>query len=119
MRNLLRLTALSALVVFATGCAGAAWSAPVRPPRGLLYTHYKAPITAEFNETSVAASRTGIASTLYVRDPIITGQGFAWDDASVQTAANQAGITKIHYVDYEMLEVLTVFGQFTVTVHGE
>jgi hypothetical protein len=119
MSKLLRLSALSALIVLAAGCAGVTWKAPVIPPRGVLFTQYKAPMTAEFNETDVSGLRSGSTSTLYVRDPFVTGQGFAWEDASIQSAAKKAGITKIHYADYEMLEVLTIFGRFTVTVHGE
>ncbi len=105
-------------VAFSSGCASVNWSAPVQPPRGLLYTHYRAPLTAEIAGVPTGG-KTGTASTLYVRDILVTGQGLAWDDASIEKAAREAGIKTVHYADYEILEVLGIFGEFTVRVHGE
>lgn len=113
------ITLVVALGVALWSCAGCmTWQAPVQPPRGLLITVYSAPLTTDFAQTPVGG-KTGKATTLYLRDIIFTGQTLAWDDASVATAARNAGLTTITYADYEILEVLGVFGKFTIRVHGE
>lgn len=102
-----------------TGCGGGVlWRVPVNPPRGLLFTTYKAPLTAEMDRTP-AEGRVGTASTLYVRDPIFTGIDLAWQDASINAAAQEAGISEIYYADFEVLQILGVFGRFTTRVYGE
>jgi hypothetical protein len=112
-------TCLVGLLALALTCAGCiAWQAPVRPPGGALYTHYRAPLTPDVAGVKVAA-RSGTASTMFVRDPLITGQAFAWQDASIEAAAEEGGLTSVHYADYEILAVLGIFGEFTVTAHGE
>lgn len=110
---------LSAPGLLLLACAGCtAWQTPVKPPVGVLYTSYRAPLTADVRSVPVSARR-GTASTLYVREPFVTGQGFAWEEAGIATAARQGGLTRVHYADYEMLIVLGVFGRFTVHVYGE
>jgi len=105
-------------VPLAAACAGCApWQAPVAPPYGVLYTRYRAPITTGFDETATGG-KTGRSSTWYVRG-LVAGLSFAWSDASIRRAAAAGGLSRINYADYEVLEVLTVFGRFTVTVHGE
>ncbi len=116
MKATQRLLLACAAAALCWGCT--TWRAPVEPPPGLLFTHYRAPLTADVAGVPTGG-KTGTASTLYVRDPIITGMGIAWADASIEAAAAEGDITKIHYADYEVLSVLGVFGQFTVRVHGE
>jgi len=115
-----RLTVLAAAVALGTlaGCTPLDWRAPVQPPRGALLTTYSAPITTKFAGTPVGG-RTGEASTIYVRIPGSNLLQFAFGDASLETAARRAGISEVHYADYEVLELLGVFGEFKVKVHGE
>ena len=111
---------LLAAAVLAVACGGCiSWSAPVQPPRGLLVTVYRAPMGTDFERTPVGG-KTGTASSLYFAVPI-TGLplSFAWDDASIQAAAQQGGISQVHYADYEITEVLGIFGRFTTIVHGQ
>jgi len=115
MRTIRCLSVAAVLLAFG-GCTH--WQAPVRPPVGLLFTRYRAPLTADVTGVP-AAGREGTASTLFVQDIILTGQGLAWDDASIATAAREGGLTKVYYADYEVLAVLGVFGEFTVRVYGE
>ena len=42
----------------------------------------------------------------------------ATGDASIQTAAQNGGITEIHHVDYEAQNVAGVIADFTVVVYG-
>ncbi|MHC4789028.1 MAG: TRL domain-containing protein [Planctomycetota bacterium] len=37
----------------------------------------------------------------------------------MEHAARNGGLTKVHYADYEILEILGIFGQFTVRAYGE
>jgi hypothetical protein len=39
-------------------------------------------------------------------------------DASIEAAAKNAGITRIHHVDYQTQSVLGVMADFTVIVYG-
>jgi hypothetical protein len=62
----------------------------------------------------------GTAKTRYLQDPFFTGLPIAaWGDASVEAAAGSAGITKVHYADYEVLNVLLIYREFTVRVSGD
>jgi len=54
---------------------------------------------------------------MWIRIPFIGP--FAWRDASIEAAAAEGGISTVHYADYDWLQVLTVFGQFTVIAHGD
>ncbi|MFP5382796.1 MAG: TRL domain-containing protein [Gammaproteobacteria bacterium] len=42
----------------------------------------------------------------------------ATGDASIQTAAQNGGITEIHHVDYEAQNIFGVVADFTVVVYG-
>ena len=110
-----RLAALSVLLLTG-GCFH--WTAPVKPPIGILYTHYRAPLSVE-STSFVAGGPEGKSYTMAVREPYVTGQGVAWSEAAIQEAARQGGLKKVHYADYEILEVLSVYCKFTVHVYGE
>lgn len=56
---------------------------------------------------------------MYIRDIFFTGLDVAFDDASIQKAAKNGGLSKIYYADYEAKSVLGVFGMFTTKVYGE
>jgi hypothetical protein len=44
---------------------------------------------------------------------------FATGDASISAAMRNGGITRVHHVDYETLNVLGWFARFTTIVYGE
>jgi hypothetical protein len=44
---------------------------------------------------------------------------FATGDASIQAAANNGGIKRIHHVDNETLNILGVYARYTTIVYGE
>ncbi len=108
------LLALAAVAVLSSSCA-APWRVPVDPPRGMLFTHYRAPLTANFGEVPVS-DKVGTASTFYVD---LWGYDFAWDDVSIEAAAREGGLSRVHYADYEVLQILGIFAQFTVRAYGE
>jgi hypothetical protein len=43
---------------------------------------------------------------------------YAVGDASIEAAAKNAGITRIHHVDYQSQNILGVMSDFTVIVYG-
>ncbi len=104
-KYLLIMGIFASLSLFSSGCAIV--SSPVL---GTVYTSVKAPMAVTANDlgtkvgTGEATSILGIAAT---------------GDASIQTAARNAGITKISHVDYEAFSVLGLFARVTVYVYGE
>lgn len=88
------------------GCAAYA----VSPVLGGLYTDVKAPITAT---SHTGSSKVGTSEAVSILGIIATG------DASIATAAKNAGITKISYIDYQAMSILGIYAKFTVYVYGE
>ena len=94
-----------AAVAFLSSCAMV--SSPVL---GTIYTDVKAPLAVTSNANS---SKVGSAEATSILGIVATG------DASIDTAAKSAGITKIHHVDVQSFSVLGIFARFTVYVYGE
>jgi hypothetical protein len=44
---------------------------------------------------------------------------FGTGDASIQTAMEAGGITKVHHVDYNVKNILFIFSEVITTVYGE
>jgi TRL-like protein family len=44
---------------------------------------------------------------------------FATGDASISAAASNGGITKIHHVDHETMNILGIYAKYTTIVYGE
>ncbi len=100
-----RLLAASTLAFALSGCAVA--TAPVN---GLLYSNVTAPALV----TGSADKPTKVGRA-YARS--FFGL-YATGDASIETAAKNGGITKIHHVDYETQNILGVIADFTTVVYG-
>ena len=96
---------LFGMAVAVSGCAYA-----VSPVTGGLYTSVKAPIAA----TNLADSpKKGTAVCKSILGFIALG------DCSIDAAAKQGNITKVHHVDYEAMNVIFVYATFTTVVYGE
>jgi len=95
------------IAAYLTGCVAYSTS----PVTGALYTDVKAPSTATASNT--ASLKSGSATVTSILGLIATG------DASINSAAKSAGITKIHHVDYSSKSVLGIYAVYTVTVYGE
>ncbi len=80
------------------------------PVVGGIYTDVKAPLAATSNPV---ASKVGTAEATSILGIVATG------DASIQAAAQKAGITRISHVDYQAYSILGIFAKFTVYVYGE
>lgn len=113
--------AVTAVVLPLSGCAGwTLYSAPVKPPQGALFVDVKAPLTAEFNATPVGADLKKVSKTKtgFFRDFIFTGGTMAWDDVAIAEIARRGGIEEVAYADYELFNILGIYGTFTVNVYG-
>ncbi|HEX6592595.1 MAG TPA: TRL-like family protein [Moraxellaceae bacterium] len=100
-----RLLAASALAIALSGCATA-----IAPVNGLLYSHVTGPVAV----TGSADKPTKVGRS-YARS--ILGI-YATGDASIELAAKNGGITKIHHVDHETQVILGVIADYTTIVYG-
>lgn len=105
MKRLSMIAMLGVSIFFLSSCA------QVKSPlTGFIYTDVKAPFAVTSNS---GASKVGSAEATSILGWVATG------DASIQTAANSAGITKIHHVDEQVSNVLGIFAKYKVVVYGE
>ncbi len=100
-----RLLAASALAAVLSGCAVA--NAPVN---GFLYSHVTGPVGV-----TGSADRPTKVGRSHARS--ILGL-YATGDASIEQAAKNGGITKIHHVDHETQVILGVIADYTTIVYG-
>ena len=80
------------------------------PLTGTIYTDLSYPLAVTDNSGS---SKVGTGKATSILGAIATG------DASVQTAAKAAGITKIRHVDVKATNILGLFATYTIFVYGE
>jgi hypothetical protein len=105
MKKLMLVALFLAGGVFISSCA------TVKTPLGgLIYTDVKAP---EAVTSNAGKSKVGTAMATSIMGLVAQG------DASIETAAKSAGITRIQHVDYHSTSILGIYSTFTVTVYGE
>ena len=95
----------SLTLALSTGCAMAA-----SPVTGFIYSDVDAPLSVNSDADN---TKKGEASCRSYLGLCATG------DASIQTAAANGGIKKIHHVDYKCHSILGVYAEFTTIVYGE
>jgi len=107
---------LSAVTVLAyTGCV----KAPFSPPWGGIYTSVKVPLQYEFKDGGTAyANASGSYSTRCFAWPYPIVTSFAWDDCSIQKAAQDGDLSSVSYADYEFFQILGIFRITTVRAYG-
>lgn len=96
----------------------------VQPPWGAIYTEYSAPLDHDLGDdgqaTPVDGLRTGQSSSKFFHLPFpVAGLSFGWGDASVEKAANNAGIQEVKYADYDHFQVLSIWAETQVNVYGQ
>jgi len=95
-------------LMFATLVSGCATA--INPLSGAVYSNVKAPLLAtDSNEKPNKIGRSSARSILGL---------YAVGDASIEAAAKNAGITRIHHVDYQSETTLGLVAEFTVIVYG-
>ncbi|MCX7048279.1 MAG: hypothetical protein NTX50_22690 [Candidatus Sumerlaeota bacterium] len=114
----------TAAMALAMGCAFP--TTPVLPPPGFIYTQYKGPL--QFGPADegpnegipVANCKEGVSKTRFISIwPLHFSLCGAWGDASFQEAVAQGKLSKVHYADFELLNVLCIYSEFVVHVYGE
>lgn len=80
------------------------------PVSGGIYTDVKDGLAVTANAGS---SKVGTATVTGYVGVIAIG------DASIQTAAKQGGISRIHHVDYHSTSILGIINTYTIYVYGE
>ena len=103
--SLAGLALASLTLAFSTGCAMAA-----SPVTGFVYSHVDAPMAVNSDADN---TKKGVASCRSYLGICATG------DASIQTAAANGGIKKIHHVDFQSHSILGIYAEFTTIVYGE
>ena len=97
---------ICAATLLMTSCATI--SSPVGS--AFLYTQVK---TGEGVTSNQIGTKVGTAKASNVLGIVASG------DASIQTAANSAGIKKISHVDSEKVNILGLFSTYQIFVYGE
>jgi hypothetical protein len=105
MRRLIASLVGLCAIALLSGCATV-----VAPVNGMIYGDVQWPGGATSN-SGCSKSATGACKTYL--------GVFSTGDASIQTIAGSAGITKIHHVDCHSKNIWVLYGEFTVTVYGE
>lgn len=100
-----KLVALAFAVVMLTSCGGI-----TTPVAGLIYTDVKDGLAVTNNAGS---SKVGTAEAKGYLCLVAVG------DASIQAAAKDANITRVHHVDYQSKSYLGIYNVYTVIVYGE
>jgi hypothetical protein len=99
------LAAVAAVLMFCTGCwtmANGPVLAPIQASKGAM----------SIGDVGVKATKVGKAKAMGI---ILVGVG----DASISAAMQSAGITKVHHVDTEQLNVLGIYCESYTVVYGE
>lgn len=105
MKKLIVSASLIAITLFFAGCA-------TSYPRGSFFTNIQLPVAVTDNDIP----RSSKKGTAYCESFLGL---FASGDASIQTAAENGGITKITHIDWDVDNILGFYGKYTVTVYGE
>jgi hypothetical protein len=103
------------IVIIAIGLALLVSSCAVNmnsPVMGGLYTDVKAPLKFDVSN-DVSATKVGTATCKSILGAVAIG------DAGVDAACKEAGIKKIHHVDYQSTNILSFYATYTILVYGE
>ena len=118
MRRTLLLAPL--LAALCCGCVSVASQRTVVPPSGA-YSDFAAPLTPITEPVPCTGLKVGTASeNLYVWAwPITFVIDASLCDATLRSAMENGGLTKVYFADYHQNSFLGLVTKFTVTAYGE
>lgn len=108
--------ALAAVALATSGCVS--YQAAVKPPQGLIFSSFSAPITTNFDSTP-AGDKLLVHSeekTLFINT--IWFGNYAFGDPALEKIAREGGIGDVSYADYELFSILGVVVTMKVNVYG-
>jgi len=94
-------------ILFLTGCTAIPFGAP---NAALITIDVGGPVAV--GDPGAACTKMGTAECTSI---LVV----AWGDASIQAAADSAGIKKIHHVDCKVFSVLGIYAKYETIVYGE
>ena len=97
--------------VLALGAAVMLMGCAMLVPMGSVYTSVKLPMTATGNGS--ASPKTGEATCTSVLALVAVG------DCSIEAAKKNGGIIKVNHVDWDVQNILGIYGTYKVIVSGE
>ena len=103
MKTLRFIIVLGAMVAL-MGCA-------MLVPMGSIYTNVKLPMASTGN--GGVSNKTGEATCISVLAIVAVG------DCSIEAAKKNGGITKVNSVDWQINNILGIYGTYKVVVSGE
>lgn len=109
MNKLVSLCLLGSLAMVLSGCAGFAFL-PRQPAMGFLYSDTA---NNEVITENTVGTKSGEGCETSILGWVTTG------DASVQTIAAKAGITKVASVDHKHTNILGIYAKYCGVVTGE
>ncbi len=107
-----KLVCLFCLILCLAGCS---WIS-----KGLLYTNVIRPYSRDFNNTPVG-SKQCIIKDYKLKEPV-SGYGVSveWSKGQIQSAAREAGIENITYVDVQTLSfLLGIYTRKKLIIYGD
>jgi len=112
MRRIGLLVAACAMLFVSVGCMAGYYRTPVQPSAGFLFARLEAPLTIDNNGAAVT-SKWGTAYSESFLGLIAIG------DSSIQSAAENGGLSRIAYADYKFYNILGLYSKFTTVVYGQ
>lgn len=109
IKKLSGLAVVLAMAVTFTSCTSLQSTMSTPVPAAGIYTGVEGPVTATSNNVG---TKVGDGSASNILGIIATG------DASINSAANSAGISEISHIDYETTTVLGIYSTYTIYVYG-
>lgn len=105
-KQFLKISMIAVVALSLTSCAMVGTTAGA----GLLYTEISDPAAVTSN---TLGSKVGTSKATNILGWIVTG------DASINTAAKNAGIKKVSHVDFKKKSILGIYATSEIVVYGE
>ena len=98
---------------------------PVEPPPGFIFSQYQAPLKYDFTQdgepTNVKEMKKVTLTSRYINLWPLSGSAYlssAWTEPESEEAVEESGFSRVHYSDYETLNVLGVYIEFDIHMYG-
>lgn len=119
LRRMIAPAVLALLLALASFGCSIPIDAPVVPPLGFVYTHFKAPLILPGDVSLDFSAGEPHGQQTYFRIPMpYIPADFALGHADIRNAVREAGIDRLIHADYEYRSIFGYFQTFTVHAYG-